>query len=264
MDDSQEIIFNIESSKNGESDHEDTLPLDTSYVGLTNDKLNQTKPQADSDKQNEGVKHSSNEIVELQNFFKDDWKEICNDFNECRRDFTHRVERLTNEVNAEIRAVKGRINSIDESIANNIVTIRECTNALQKSKSVEASVASKAEKSKAMSETNCQYQMNVRDTIPEQMKIADHTHSSLNTENLNQNQLDLDSHMVSREPQPLINYQTVKNIGMKPQLYEGDDDLNEYLAQFEILAEINNWDYVTKSLYLAGSLKGVLEHYSMS
>jgi hypothetical protein len=29
---------------------------------------------------------------------------------------------------------------------------------------------------------------------------------------------------------------------MKPQLYDGDDDLNEYLAQFEILAEINNWD----------------------
>jgi hypothetical protein len=33
---------------------------------------------------------------------------------------------------------------------------------------------------------------------------------------------------------------------MKPQLYDGDDDLNEYLAQFEILAEINNWDYITK------------------
>jgi hypothetical protein len=24
---------------------------------------------------------------------------------------------------------------------------------------------------------------------------------------------------------------------MKPQLYDGDDDLNEYLAQFEMLAE---------------------------
>lgn len=43
---------------------------------------------------------------------------------------------------------------------------------------------------------------------------------------------------------------------MKPQLYEGDEDLDEYLSQFEILAEINGWDYVTKSLYLAGSLKG--------
>ena len=43
---------------------------------------------------------------------------------------------------------------------------------------------------------------------------------------------------------------------MKLQLYDGDDDLNEYLAQFEILAEINNWEYIAKSLYLAGSLKG--------
>ena len=43
---------------------------------------------------------------------------------------------------------------------------------------------------------------------------------------------------------------------MKPQLYDGDDDLNDYLAQFEILANINNCDYITKSLYLAGSLKG--------
>ncbi|VDI11411.1 Hypothetical predicted protein [Mytilus galloprovincialis] len=43
---------------------------------------------------------------------------------------------------------------------------------------------------------------------------------------------------------------------MKPQLYEGDEDLDEYLAQFEILAEINGWNYATKSLYLAGSLKG--------
>ncbi|VDI77847.1 Hypothetical predicted protein [Mytilus galloprovincialis] len=46
------------------------------------------------------------------------------------------------------------------------------------------------------------------------------------------------------------------NVTMKPQLYEGDEDLDEYLAQFEILAEINGWNYATKSLYLAGSLKG--------
>ena len=46
------------------------------------------------------------------------------------------------------------------------------------------------------------------------------------------------------------------NVTMKPQLYDGEEDLNEYLAQFEILAEINGWNYETKSLYLAGSLKG--------
>ena len=52
------------------------------------------------------------------------------------------------------------------------------------------------------------------------------------------------------------NIHKVGNVVMKPQLYEGEEDLDEYLAQFEILAEINGWDYTTKSLYLAGSLKG--------
>ncbi|CAC5422657.1 unnamed protein product [Mytilus coruscus] len=43
---------------------------------------------------------------------------------------------------------------------------------------------------------------------------------------------------------------------MKPQYYDGTEDLDDYLSQFEILAELNSWNYVTKSLYLAGSLKG--------
>jgi hypothetical protein len=53
-----------------------------------------------------------------------------------------------------------------------------------------------------------------------------------------------------------VNLRERRNVSLKPQLYEGDEDLDEYLSQFEILAEINGWDYVTKSLYLAGNLKG--------
>lgn len=34
----------------------------------------------------------------------------------------------------------------------------------------------------------------------------------------------------------------VSDVKMKPQLFDGSGDLEEYLAQFEILAEINNWD----------------------
>lgn len=33
----------------------------------------------------------------------------------------------------------------------------------------------------------------------------------------------------------------------KPQLFEGTEDLEEYLAQFQIISEINGWDYTTKS-----------------
>ena len=46
------------------------------------------------------------------------------------------------------------------------------------------------------------------------------------------------------------------NVKMKPQYYDGTEDLDDYLSQFEILADLNKWNYETKSLYLAGSLKG--------
>lgn len=45
-------------------------------------------------------------------------------------------------------------------------------------------------------------------------------------------------------------------IKMKPQYYDGSDDWEEYITQFDILSDINNWSYESKSLYLAGSLKG--------
>lgn len=45
-------------------------------------------------------------------------------------------------------------------------------------------------------------------------------------------------------------------IKMKPQLYDGTGDLDEYLAQFEILTEINDWNFSKKALYLAASLSG--------
>ena len=52
------------------------------------------------------------------------------------------------------------------------------------------------------------------------------------------------------EPKTLSPHQT------KPQCFEGSEDLDEYLAQFEILSELNRWDYHQKSLHLASSLKG--------
>ncbi|CAC5364493.1 unnamed protein product [Mytilus coruscus] len=45
-------------------------------------------------------------------------------------------------------------------------------------------------------------------------------------------------------------------VNMKPQPYDGTDDIEEYLGQFQILAEVNGWDYNTMSLCLANSLKG--------
>ncbi|MCG8031204.1 MAG: hypothetical protein JAZ03_03345 [Candidatus Thiodiazotropha taylori] len=43
---------------------------------------------------------------------------------------------------------------------------------------------------------------------------------------------------------------------VKPQLYDGSTDLDEYLTQFNIIAEINGWNNDAKALYLASSLSG--------
>ena len=43
---------------------------------------------------------------------------------------------------------------------------------------------------------------------------------------------------------------------VKPQLYDGLTDIDEYLTQFNIVAEINQWSSQTKALHLASSLTG--------
>ena len=43
---------------------------------------------------------------------------------------------------------------------------------------------------------------------------------------------------------------------VKPQLYDGLTDIDEYLTQFSIIAEINQWNCDTKALHLASCLTG--------
>ena len=43
---------------------------------------------------------------------------------------------------------------------------------------------------------------------------------------------------------------------LKPSTYNGSEDLDEYLTQFNIISELNQWDYYTKSLFLASSMTG--------
>ena len=42
----------------------------------------------------------------------------------------------------------------------------------------------------------------------------------------------------------------------KPATYDGQSSLQDYLVQFELLAEINGWDDFTKAMELATSLRG--------
>ena len=43
---------------------------------------------------------------------------------------------------------------------------------------------------------------------------------------------------------------------LKPHTFNGNEDLDEYLTQFEVLADLNGWSYRTKSLCLSSSLVG--------
>lgn len=69
-------------------------------------------------------------------------------------------------------------------------------------------------------------------------------------EDLNNSHINFETSNLPRE--------TVENVSckIKPQLYDGSDDLDEYLTQFNLLAELNNWKDKTKALFLASSLKG--------
>jgi hypothetical protein len=154
---------------------------------------------------------------------------------------------LTNKVNTDIVDIKGRINAIDQIIERSKVTIKEASDALKRSKEVERVVSDE------LSQTQEVENKLKSNTLLGQTQFNTNTNS---TEHVNHNSIDLDRHLVPRDSPPVVNCRNNRNISMKPQLYDGDDDFNEYLAQFEMLADINNWDYITKSLYLAGSLKG--------
>ena len=43
---------------------------------------------------------------------------------------------------------------------------------------------------------------------------------------------------------------------MRPVQYDGTDDWEEYISQFDIMSDINHWEDYDKGLYLASSLKG--------
>lgn len=53
-----------------------------------------------------------------------------------------------------------------------------------------------------------------------------------------------------------VSHDKKQTLRMKPQNYSGSEDLQDFLTQFDITAEINGWNYTEKSLYLASTLTG--------
>ena len=61
----------------------------------------------------------------------------------------------------------------------------------------------------------------------------------------------------SQQPQTYIYEGSVPSkCNAKPRAFDGNDEFGEYLSHFEIISELNNWDYHTKSLQLASTLAG--------
>ena len=91
------------------------------------------------------------------------------------------------------------------------------------------------------------------------MEILDHIHvDPTDRQRINDSPVRLDNGQFlrrTRHSSPHSNDHGGK-IKMKPQLYDGPGDLDEYLAQFEILTEINDWNFSKKALYLVASLSG--------
>jgi hypothetical protein len=46
-------------------------------------------------------------------------------------------------------------------------------------------------------------------------------------------------------------------------LFDGTEDIEEYLSHFQILSEVNGWNYNIKSLCLASSLKGAAHRVNL-
>ena len=51
------------------------------------------------------------------------------------------------------------------------------------------------------------------------------------------------------------------NCQIKTQMYDGTDDLEEYVTQLNLFSELNNWIADSKALVLTSRLSGVLEHF---
>lgn len=61
------------------------------------------------------------------------------------------------------------------------------------------------------------------------------------------------------EPCQMVDQNRTVEHNLKPQIYDGTTSWSDYLIQFELVAELNRWDDVTKALYLATSLRSVAQ-----
>ena len=255
MDDS-EVLINLNKSFQNGKEEDETIPLENEN-GLT-----------------DSARQTANS--EFQEFVKDQLRGITHDFSNWQKEIIHAMNQIRQDVEDEVSAIKGRIMKIQDQVDENQKTLSWLTNQIQNRENKEINPESLgAQKNQSNVVTGILSQTSGVGQASPATCTNTNEHAENDKISDKQKQQNTDSNiLLDKNMHSNINYNNVEldglsvpgfgpnkcpskgNVTMKPQLYEGDEDLNEYLAQFEILAEINGWDYETKSLYLAGSLKG--------
>ena len=74
-----------------------------------------------------------------------------------------------------------------------------------------------------------------------------------------QREVDADSHLITSSPMS-VPFTSPKMV-LKPEKFEGKNDLGEYLSHFQDCAELGGWDDRSKCLLLAANLRGAARKY---
>lgn len=249
-DSSGEVIFNPQH-------HSSQHPL---YVDNDLEVSPSKNPKGAYDAEGDGPLHKGDnsiiiqELLSLRQTLQQEIRNVCSETTEICYDIQHRLGRdvaeLRSDLENQLSCLKNRFTQLENQNLNNYNTRSTEVRFTNISNSHESPT------NKIMTESQ-QLQTGVQSSTPTNPPSGSSTH------NARGRTLTIPSDTFVQTggvPLPINNPTMVCNsrgtIHTKPQLYDGSEDLEEYLAQFQIISDINGWDYKTKSLHLAGSLNG--------
>ena len=261
MDDSREVTLNLNQSFIDEEDQDETVPLGDPDIPK--------KVDTNGHMANQNQTKDVNSNKEIYSFLDEQVRELSHNFISCQKEMMRTISQFQDHFDSELSVIKNRIREIEHELNEKDCTINRLKHMVSQNKTVDQIHTN--ERDPKLPDTKIHENVPERKaddiilvpaekaaTVLGQNKETTQnacTNSLLDKEsmhNVNQNYAVLEHDGFLRQAENKIK----PSISMKPQLFDGTEDLDEYLAQFEILAEINGWDYPTKSLYLAGSLKG--------
>ena len=96
---------------------------------------------------------------------------------------------------------------------------------------------------------------NIRDSLS-QLELASKKDQEVHPNDMNERSLTVKKHNVM-EPIASVSKTTRSKTRCKPPIYDGTTSWSDYLIQFKMIAELNEWSEHKKLLHLGGSLDGV-------